>query len=401
MIERTKFKLTLGGRLQILKKKVLMVGKKLNQPNKADENPSLARSEVPELPIAEQNSDPTGTVSKLPVQVVFERTRKPRRWLRIGIGLLIALFAAGGGFYLWQQSQAQLPVGISFGNGRLVGDEIDIETKFAGRIAEMHADVGDMVKTGQVVAVMDTRDIQQTLEKAEAQAKLAQRAIEEANANLVQQQTQQVLAVQEMDRMASLIKDGFVTREQYDQQKQVLDAANAGLTAAEKRVAEAEHALEAVQHDVGLYKVNIADNTLVAPHPGRIQYRITNIGEVLPAGGKVFTMLDIGYVYMDIYLPPLAAGKVKIGTDARIVLDAYPNTPIPANVYFIASEAQFTPKMVDVQSEDDKLMFRIRVRIDPDRSRAHADAVRSGLPGVAYLRADPAVAWPKKLLGAP
>jgi len=46
-------------------------------------------------------------------------------------------------------------------------------------------------------------------------------------------------------------------------------------------------------------------------------------------------------------------------------------------------------------------MFRIRVRIDPDRSRDHAASVRSGLPGVAYLRADPAVAWPKNLQGAP
>jgi len=45
--------------------------------------------------------------------------------------------------------------------------------------------------------------------------------------------------------------------------------------------------------------VNIADNTLVAPRDGRVQYRIANIGEVLPGGGKVFTMLDISYVYMD------------------------------------------------------------------------------------------------------
>jgi HlyD family secretion protein len=320
----------------------------------------------------------------------------------VGIVLLVILFAVGGaGFYWWKQHQSQLPAGISWGNGRLVGDEINIDTKFAGRIAELRADLGDMVTAGQVLAVMDTRDIEQTLEKSEAQAKAAQRVIEEANANLVQQQTQQTLAAQELDRAQTLLKSGYATQELFDQQKQALDAANAGLIAAEKKVAEAKHALEAAQHDVGLYKVNIADNSLVAPRAGRIQYRIMNIGEVLPAGGKVFTILDIGYVYMDIYLPPVEAGRVKIGTDARILLDAYPNTPIPANVSFIASEAQFTPKMVEVQSEGDKLMFRIRVRIDPDRSRAHADAVRSGLPGVAYVRVDTAVVWPKKLQGAP
>ena len=148
--------------------------------------------------------------------------------------------------------------------------------------------------------------------------------------------------------------------------------------------------------------MNINDNDLVAPRDGRIQYRIANIGEVLPAGGKVFTMLDISYVYMDIYLPTLESGKIKVGTDARILLDAYPNIPIPAKVSFIASQAQFTPKTVETQSERDKLMFRIRVRIDPARSRGSTpSSVRSGLPGVAYLRADPNAAWPENLKGAP
>ena len=86
---------------------------------------------------------------------------------------------------------------------------------------------------------------------------------------------------------------------------------------------------------------------------------------MLAAGGKVFTMLDISYVYMDIYLPTAEAGKVKFGADARIVLDAYPNGAIPAKVSFIATQAQFTPKTVETKSERDKLMFRIRVKIDP------------------------------------
>jgi HlyD family secretion protein len=377
-------------------------GEKVDQQNKADENPPVAGSAVSGSAIVKQSLHPAATAGGLPVPVSLEHARKPRRWPRVGVVLLVILFAVGGaGFYWWKQYQSQLLAGISWGNGRLVGDEINIDTKFAGRIAELRADLGDMVTAGQVVAVMDTRDIQQALEKSEAQVKVAQRTIEEASANLVQQQTQQTLAAQELDRAQTLLKSGYVTQELFDQQKQALDAANAGLIAGEKRVEGSKRALEALQHDVGLYSVNIADNSLVAPRAGRIQYRITNIGEVLPAGGKVFTMLDIGYVYMDIYLPPLEAGKVKIGTDARILLDAYPNAPIPAKVSFVAGEAQFTPKTVEVQSENDKLMFRIRVRIDPDRSRAHADAVGSGLPGVAFLRMDPAVVWPKNLQGAP
>jgi HlyD family secretion protein len=353
-------------------------------------------------PIGEQKrSHPVSATANLPVPVTFTPIRGKRRW-RFWVGLVVVLLAVGGGgFYWWKHSQSQLPPGISSGNGRLEADEIDIDTKFPGRIAELRADIGDMVTAGQVLARMDTRDIQESLKKAQAQVKQAQRAIDEANANLEQQRTQQTLAAQELDRTQSLLKNGYATKELFDQRKQAVDAASAGLRAATERVAQAERALEASQHDVGLYMVNIADNDLVAPRDGRIQYRIANIGEVLPAGGKVFTMLDVSYVYMDIYLPALEAGKVKVGADARILLDAYPDTPIPAKVSFLASQAQFTPKTVETQSERDKLMFRIRVRIDPERSHDHAPSVRSGLPGIAYVRSDPTAAWPKNLQGSP
>ncbi len=342
---------------------------------------------------------PAVTPPGLPATIPLAPAPNRRRFL---VALLaIVLAAGGGGVYWWKHSHPQLPPGISWGNGRLEADEIDISTKFAGRIAEIRAEIGDMVTAGQVVARMDTRDLQEMLKKSQAQVEQSRRLIEEARANLEQQLAQQTLAVQQLERTQSLLANGWATKELFDQRKQALDSANAAVSAATIRVAQAERALEAFQHDVGLTTVNINDNDLVAPRDGRLQYRLANIGEVLPAGGKVFTMLDISYVYMDIYLPTLESGKIKVGTDAQILLDAYPTEPIPAKVSFIASQAQFTPKTVETQSEREKLMFRIRVRIDPERSRIHAGSVRSGLPGIAYLRADPNVAWPENLQGSP
>ena len=335
----------------------------------------------------------------LPAIVPTRKASARRRWTRVVMMLGIAILGAGGGAYWWMHRQPPLPPGIAYGNGRIEADPIDIDTKFAGRIAEMLADEGDLVKAGQIVARMDTQDLAASLKKSEAQVRQAQKAIDEANANVDQQTTQVLLAQQEVDRAIYLVPKGAQTKEVLDQRRQQLDGANAALKAAQARVIQSQHALDATTHDVELYKVNIADNTLVAPRDGRIQYRIANIGEVLPAGGRVFSMLDISYVYMDIYLPTEEAGKVKIGADARIVPDAYPNVAIPAKVSFIATQSQFTPKPVESKSERDKLMFRIRVKIDPERLRARADAVRSGLPGVAYLQLDPTVAWPPQLQG--
>jgi len=354
-----------------------------------DRAPSAAAAR---LAIAEPSSP------QLPA--IARRAGARRRWTRIVV-LGIVCVAAAGGAWWWMHRQPPLPPGIASGNGRIEADPIDIDTKFPGRIAELRVDEGDMVTAGQVLAVMDTRDLAASLKKSEAQVEQAQKAINEARANLDQQRTQVLLADQEMERTRTLVSKGWATKELFDQRQQTLNGANAGLIAAEARVNEAERALDAATHDVELYKVNISDNALVAPRVGRIEYRIANVGEVLPAGGKVFTMLDIMYVYMDIYLPTAEAGRVKIGTDARIVLDAYPDHPIPAKVSFVATQAQFTPKMVETATERDKLMFRIRVRIDPERLRARANAVRSGLPGVAYVRFDSNARWPERLQGQP
>ena len=322
-----------------------------------------------------------------------------RRRLRLLLALAALLIGAAGGGYWWFVSRPALPPGIVSGNGRIEADEIDIDTKFAGRIAKLMADEGDMVRAGQVVAVMDTQDLEATLRRTEAVVRQSQRSLDEAHANVAQQQSQVQLAKLELDRARYLLQKQDISKEVFDQRQQQMDATQAALAAAQARVGEAEHALDAARHDVELYKVNIADNTLVAPRDGRIQYRIANVGEVLPAGGKVFAMLDTSYVYMDIYLPTADAGRVRLGEDARIVVDAYPNRPLPANVTFLATQAQFTPKAVETQSERDKLMFRVRVRIEPELLRAHAEAVRTGLPGIAYVKVARDAAWPAALEG--
>jgi HlyD family secretion protein len=329
---------------------------------------------------------------------VVPARKRTRGWLR---ALLLLVPVAIGAGYWWFHNGQGLPPGFAVGNGRLEADEIDIDTKFAGRVAQLNADEGDLVTKGQVVAVMDTRDLQAQLKKSQALVDAAQKTLDAAQADLEQQETQVKLAQQELDRTAALVPKGYATVELLDQRTQQRNAARAAANASSQRVSVAQFALRAATRDVELYEVNIADNSLVAPKNGPIEYRVANVGEVLPAGGKVFTMLDASYVYMDIYLPTEQAGRVRPGAEARIVLDAYPGHVIPAKVVFIASQAQLTPKTVETKDERDKLMFRIRVRIDPERLEGRAALVRSGLPGVAYVRLDPSAAWPANLQPTP
>jgi HlyD family secretion protein len=132
--------------------------------------------------------------------------------LRAPIAVAVLAGAGGGGNYWWQHVRSQLPPGIAFGNGRLEADAINIDTKYAGRIAELFADEGDFVKGGQVVARMDTQDRAASLKKAQAQVRQANRAVEEAEANVRQQQSQMLLAQQEYDRAVYLVQKDFKPR---------------------------------------------------------------------------------------------------------------------------------------------------------------------------------------------
>lgn len=91
------------------------------------------------------------------------------------------------------------------------------------------------------------------------------------------------------------------------------------------------------------------------------------------------------------------AGQVRIGAEARLILDAAPQYVVPASVTFVASEAQFTPKYVETESEREKLMFRVRLRIPADILRRYANIVKTGLPGQAVVQVAPEADWPAEL----
>ena len=76
----------------------------------------------------------------------------------------------------------------------------------------------------------------------------------------------------------------------------------------------------------------IDDSTIKSPVRGRVQYRLVEPGAVLPAGGKIATVIDLSDVYTTIYLPGPQAGRLKIGDDARVVVDASPEYVFPATV---------------------------------------------------------------------
>ena len=310
--------------------------------------------------------------------------------------LFLALTSTGG-YFLYQQRPAGLPAGFASGNGRLEAVEVDIATKIAGRLAELGPREGDMVEAGVVVARLDADDLRAQLRAAEAQVVQARKAVEESQAGVRKSRTDVSLAGKTLKRSESLVDKGFISHSKLDTDQTGMEGAMAGMDQAQSRVAEAEAALAAAVAKMDSLQATLNDTSLKAPISGRVLYRLAEPGEVLAAGGKALTLLDLSDMYMTIYLPTDKAGQVALNSEARILLDALPGQPIPAVVSFVAPKAQFTPREVETRTEREKLMFRIKVKPDPAWLVAHRDLAKGGLPGVAYVRLDANAPWPANL----
>lgn len=346
--------------------------------------------------------------------------------MKAGIrGVAAAIVIALGVWAWWHFQPQDLPDGFAAGNGRIEAVEIDIAARTAGRIREILVNEGDFVRAGQVLAKMDTAVLEAQLREAEAQLQRALIGIETAQSLVTQREAEKQAAEAfiaqrkaELDaaqkrlaRTRELASKNAASEAQLDDDRAAAAAAKAAVGAAEAQAAAAQAAIgrarsdviaaeasvEAARATLQRIQADIDDSVLKSPRDGRVQYRVAQPGEVLSPGGVVLNMVDLTDVYMTFFLPTEQAGRIALGAEARLVLDAAPQYVIPTEISFVADVAQFTPKTVETQEERQKLMFRIKARIAPDLLREHLLQVKTGLPGMAYVRLDPRVDWPPEL----
>jgi HlyD family secretion protein len=323
---------------------------------------------------------------------------KLNRYVVIVAAAVVLVGGAAAGYVAWKRYEASaLPAGIVSVNGRVEATQVDISTKIPGRVIEIIPHEGDIVPIGSVVARVDTSEIDAQLHQAQASAELARQTLITRQASVASDDAQLQFANEELRRTATLVQKGWSTHELLDQRNEQVKSANAALNAAKSQVDEARAAVKTADAKVEELQAVLNDSTIKSPVRGRVQYRLVEPGAVLPPGGKIATVIDLQDVYMTVFLPALQAGQLKIGNEARLVLDAYPGDVIPVNVTFVAPESQFTPKTVEVQSEREQLVFRVKLQAPLQLLKGIEDQVKAGLRGVGYVRTDSAVQWPPKL----
>ncbi|MEW9612872.1 HlyD family efflux transporter periplasmic adaptor subunit [Shinella sp. S4-D37] len=334
--------------------------------------------------------------------------------------------AALGAYLVWNRiASPALPAGIATGNGRIEATETDIAALSSGRIAEITASEGDSVRKGDVLVRMDTVQLEAQKRQAEAQLRRATIGVETAGSLVKQADAQLAAAIAQIEQAAA-VADAAATRLARSEQlaranavaQQSLEtdrasdrqaraglasaeagkaAAEAGVGSAKAQVVDAEAAVDAAKAAIDSITALIDDAVLTAPRDGRVQYRVAQEGEIVAAGGRILKMVDLTDVYMTFFLPTSQVGRIATGSEVRLVMDAAPDVVIPASVSYVADVAQFTPKTVETADEREKLMFRVRARVNPQILQKYIEYVKTGLPGIAYVKTDSSADWPATL----
>ncbi|MGL4586160.1 MAG: HlyD family secretion protein [Acinetobacter ursingii] len=325
-------------------------------------------------------------------------------------------------YLIWKNMNKPDTDALVSGNGRIEATEINVSSKLSGQLEEILVKEGDFVEPGQILARVKISTLEAQLRELEAQQRQAQDAIATAEAQVAmrisekaaaeamvqQRETELMAAKNRLARTEVLAKEGASSKQQLDDERAAAQQAIAVLSAAKAQVQSAQGAIvasksqvsaahsqvDAIKASVERIKFDMDDAQLRAPLKARVQFRVAQPGELVAAGGRVLNLIDLSDVYMTFFLPETVAGKIAIGTEVRIVLDAAKNVVIPATVSFVADTAQFTPKSVETESERQKLMFRVKAKIDPILLNKYIEQVKTGLPGVAYIKIDDQAAWP-------
>jgi HlyD family secretion protein len=355
---------------------------------------------------------------------------------------LVALALAGGAYVLYQRYTAQqaLPKGLIQANGRIEGETVTVAGKLPGRIAALHVREGDTVTAGQLIAELDSGQIDAKVAQATAavqalQAQVraaqtglaalrkqvplevasAQSAVDQADAASTKARAAQAQSDRDAQRLEELAARGSVPRQRAELARLAAVASNADVAYSEQARIRAQKLAE--QSLLGNDKVRArvdeiaalsaglaqaeavlaearsasADLRITAPTAGVVVSRIRSAGEVVAAGSPIVDIVDLDSLYLKVYVPESQIGQLRLGLPARIYSDASPDQPFPAKVSFIASRAEFTPKEVQTIDERVKLTFAVKLQADVNPEHRLAP----GMPADAMIRIDESTAWQK------
>ena len=354
------------------------------------------------------------------------------------IAVLFFLIIAGSLGFTWYRTWSDRPPdGVLVANGRIEGRETTISSEVSERIKELHVEEGDQVSSGDLLVRLEQdllsakettaqsrvteaksalrrarKELEHTRKQVQADLQVARSSISTAHAAIEHAQARLAFARVQYQRSKQTYKKNATTGAERDERKMQFKTAKAEVRQAEERletakakrdaalaqkkqievkkqlVQEANARLTTARSQLQEVRVQLRDTRITSPLDGTVLTRAVEPGELVQPGTPLYSILNLDKLYMKVYVPEPDVGKLKLGQNARVYVDAYPEQPFDATVTKIAQEAEFTPKNVQTREERVKQVFGVELSIDNPEGK-----LKPGMPGDAVLRFNKNAPW--------
>ncbi|GER92893.1 secretion protein HlyD [hot springs metagenome] len=357
------------------------------------------------------------------------------RKLMIIFGALVVI--ASVAWFIRGKLLEKIPEGLIIASGRIEGREVTISPKIQGRLKSLLVDEGETVKKGQLLAEivsdqLDARyanarenaallkaqveqaasDLSFTEQNTSASISAAEAAVNAARAQLQKAQSVFGKAKNDYERYSSLFQEQLISASAYDLAKMQYETGIADVSAAEKELKRAEANLKSALASKELVEVkkkqlksaeanyraalarleeayaDLKETKIYSPSNGTILSRPVENGEVVNPGTPLYVMVDMDRLYVKVYVPEPDIGKLKLGNEARIYVDAFPQKTFNARITKIYEQAEFTPKAVETREERVKLVFGVELSVENPEG-----IVKPGMPADAVIRWKEGTQW--------
>jgi HlyD family secretion protein len=363
------------------------------------------------------------------------------RWLRTSGGRItvaVLVLAIAGGIGLYELLKPDYSEDFVVASGRIEGRITDILPKVSAWVAELPKDEGDPIRQGELLVRLDdpelrarrdasaaavestssrllaqrqdldvtTREVAANIQVAEADLVSARAALERARANAIkarrdatrytelsrQHYVSETLA--ETQRLNAMVADRAVVEASAaaDRAQRQLTLAHLGedrLEVLRAQVTALERDLTQAQKNLAQQEEIIQSLTITSPLDGVVLTRPVELGERVNPQSVLFTLVSLQRLYLKSYVPEPLIGKVALGQQAQVWVDAYPDKPFAAHVNRVSQQAEFTPKNVETREERVKQVFGVELWFDDNPG----GVLKPGMPGDGVIRIKEGAPW--------
>jgi HlyD family secretion protein len=322
---------------------------------------------------------------------------------RITLGILVLLFVSFIYFIVsFIRAEQESRTLTLYGNVDI--RYVNLGFRVSGKVTKMNYEEGDYIKANTLLATLDNQPYIADVENAQAKMVEAQEnfaklqhgnrpeEIEQARALVQQQQAAFINADVNLTRQVKLLPSGATTKQNYDAAVAVRDEALATLNSAQEGlhlalagfrqedIAAGQAAFEATQASLLSAQISLSDTNLLAPADGQLLTRVQEPGAVVAQGAPVYVLSLLTPVWVRAFVEEPFLTRVKPGMSALVYADGH-DKPFKAQIGYISSTAEFTPKNIETQDLRTSLVYRMRLIVQDPKG-----ILRQGMPVTVKIK---------------